>query len=62
MACLPVLRRTGCVPGCRGKDKFENEGLIAYGWPEDVWCVSLPCRALGVVLRAAAIVNQNVPD
>ncbi len=21
----------------RGKDKFENEGLIAHGWPEDVW-------------------------
>lgn len=20
-----------------GKDKFENEELIAYGWPEDVW-------------------------
>ncbi|KNB42933.1 hypothetical protein JH06_3852 [Blastocystis sp. subtype 4] len=22
-----------------GKDKYENEDLIAYGWPEDVWCV-----------------------
>jgi hypothetical protein len=21
-----------------GKDKFENEDLIKYGWPEDVWC------------------------
>ena len=20
-----------------GKDKYENEDLIAYGWPEDVW-------------------------
>ena len=20
-----------------GRDKFENENLIAYGWPEDVW-------------------------
>ena len=20
-----------------GKDKFENEKLIEYGWPEDVW-------------------------
>lgn len=20
-----------------GKDKFENEDMIAYGWPEDVW-------------------------
>jgi hypothetical protein len=20
-----------------GKDKYENEGLIAHGWPEDVW-------------------------
>ncbi|KAH7329559.1 hypothetical protein B0I35DRAFT_474144 [Stachybotrys elegans] len=22
-----------------GKDKFENEDLIKYGWEEDVWCV-----------------------
>jgi hypothetical protein len=21
-----------------GRDKVENEDLIAYGWPEDVWC------------------------
>ena len=20
-----------------GKDKFENEELIKYGWPEDIW-------------------------
>uniref|UniRef100_A0A1A7WEA9 Coiled-coil domain-containing protein 25 n=1 Tax=Iconisemion striatum TaxID=60296 RepID=A0A1A7WEA9_9TELE len=20
-----------------GKDKYENEGLIKYGWPEDIW-------------------------
>lgn len=20
-----------------GKDKFENEDLIKYAWPEDVW-------------------------
>ncbi len=20
-----------------GKDKYENEDLIKYGWPEDVW-------------------------
>ena len=20
-----------------GRDKFENEHLIAYGWPEDIW-------------------------
>ena len=20
-----------------GKDKFENEDLIAHGWPEDFW-------------------------
>ena len=25
-----------------GRDKYENEDLIAYGWPEDVWyCVCL---------------------
>ena len=22
-----------------GRDKYENEDLIAYGWPEDVWYV-----------------------
>lgn len=22
-----------------GKDKEENELLLQYGWPEDVWCV-----------------------
>lgn len=22
-----------------GRDKFENEELIRYGWPEDVWYV-----------------------
>jgi len=21
-----------------GKDKEENELLIAHGWPEDIWC------------------------
>jgi hypothetical protein len=26
-----------------GKDKFENEILIKYGWPEDVWCDAQPC-------------------
>ena len=20
-----------------GRDKYENESLIAYGWPEDLW-------------------------
>jgi len=20
-----------------GKDKYENEDLIKYGWPEDLW-------------------------
>ena len=20
-----------------GRDKYENEDLIKYGWPEDVW-------------------------
>jgi len=25
-----------------GEDKFENEDLIKYGWPEDVWYVLPP--------------------
>ena len=24
-----------------GRDKFENENLIKFGWPEDVWYVVL---------------------
>ena len=34
-----------------GKDKYENEDLIKYGWPEDLWynihfevCAHLLCR------------------
>ena len=36
----------GCRPGGEdwliymGRDKFENEDLIRYGLPNDVWCVS----------------------
>lgn len=34
---------------CRGRDKFENETLIQWGWPEDIWSVfvvmSLPILA-----------------
>ena len=33
-------QRSRCVGGYKcymGKDKYENEDLIAYGWPEDVW-------------------------
>jgi hypothetical protein len=22
-----------------GRDKYENEELIKYSWPEDIWCV-----------------------
>ncbi|EGX87741.1 hypothetical protein CCM_09363 [Cordyceps militaris CM01] len=25
-----------------GKDKFENEDLIKFGWEQDLWCVSPP--------------------
>jgi hypothetical protein len=25
-----------------GKDKFENEDLIKYGWDEDVWVCTRP--------------------
>jgi hypothetical protein len=36
---LPLLCY-GCTDGSQlyvGKDKFENEDLIKYGWPEDIW-------------------------
>ncbi len=47
---LPLLRRVGCLRAAQylmymGKDKFENEDLIKYGWPEDVWYAS-PCLHL----------------
>ena len=35
----------GCRPGGEdwliymGRDKFENEDLIRYGLPNDIWCV-----------------------
>lgn len=25
-----------------GRDKFENEDLIKYGLPHDVWCAAKP--------------------
>ncbi|KFO52577.1 Coiled-coil domain-containing protein 25, partial [Corvus brachyrhynchos] len=32
-----------------GKDKYENEDLIKYGWPEDVWWAGNP---LGIPERS----------
>lgn len=29
-----------------GKDKHENEELIKYGWPEDIWCAVPSCLLL----------------
>ncbi len=32
-----------------GLDKFENEDLIKYGWPEDIWYVRRKvCMCLGL--------------
>ncbi len=32
-----------------GLDKFENEDLIKYGWPEDIWYVRRKvCMFLGL--------------
>jgi hypothetical protein len=32
-----------------GLDKFENEDLIKYGWPEDIWYVRRKvCKCLGL--------------
>ena len=36
------ILRLSCLAGhlvYMGRDKYENEDLIAYGWPEDVWYV-----------------------
>ena len=38
--CFDTVRHSRCIGGYKcymGKDKYENEDLIAYGWPEDVW-------------------------
>lgn len=38
-----------------GKDKFENEELIAHGLPTDIWCalptVSESCVSLAVIIN-----------
>jgi hypothetical protein len=39
-----------------GRDKVENEELIAHGWPEDVWCApqrNATQRSPGFVADAA---------
>ena len=37
-----------------GEDKDENDLLIRYGFPEDIWCVNGPCFAVGRVIVAFA--------
>ena len=39
-----------------GRDKFENEHLIANGWPEDLWCVHSPRLHLAFHARQQFVV------
>ena len=39
-----------------GRDKFENEHLIANGWPEDLWCVHSPRLHLAFHARKQLVV------
>ena len=36
-----------------GRDKYENEDLIKYGWPEDVWFHVDKVSSAHVYLRLA---------
>lgn len=40
-----------------GKDKHENEHLIKYGWPEDVWFHVDDLSSAHVYLRLPGIVS-----
>ena len=43
-----------------GKDKHENEDLIKYGLPEDVWCAFAPAVDMGA-RRRASIYASSAP-
>jgi hypothetical protein len=50
-----------------GKDKFENEDLVKYGWPEDVWCALSSAREMCVVNATCYLfrihsVNATIPN
>eukprot|EP00298_Acanthocystis_sp_HF-20_P026545 c431_g1_i1.p1 GENE.c431_g1_i1~~c431_g1_i1.p1 ORF type:complete len:213 (+),score=93.47 c431_g1_i1:24-662(+) len=46
-----------------GKDKFENEDLIKWGWPEDVWFHVSNLSSAHVYLRLPkGYTIQNIPD
>jgi predicted ribosome quality control (RQC) complex YloA/Tae2 family protein len=46
-----------------GKDKFENENLIKFGWPEDVWFHVDKLSSAHVYLRLPPDVDwTNIPE
>eukprot|EP00823_Brevimastigomonas_motovehiculus_P000506 TRINITY_DN10639_c0_g1_i1.p1 TRINITY_DN10639_c0_g1~~TRINITY_DN10639_c0_g1_i1.p1 ORF type:complete len:215 (-),score=50.01 TRINITY_DN10639_c0_g1_i1:1183-1827(-) len=46
-----------------GKDKFENEDLIKYGWPEDVWFHVSELSSAHVYLRLPSGMSiDSIPD
>ena len=46
-----------------GKDKYENEDLIKYGWPEDVWFHVDDLSSAHVYLRMKpGMTLDDIPD
>ena len=46
-----------------GKDKYENEDLIKYGWPEDVWFHVDDLSSAHVYLRMKPKMTlDSIPD
>merc|ERR1712046_555387 len=44
-----------------GKDKFENEDLLKYGWPEDLWFHVDKLSSAHVYLRCPALNKDGEP-
>lgn len=49
---------------CRGRDKYENEDLIKYGWPEDLWFHVDKLSSAHVYLRlpSTSMGINEIPD
>ena len=43
-----------------GRDKFENEDLIKYGLPHDVWCVLIMTALCRVWTDSSLLLDHNL--
>ena len=57
--CKPKAHETG-YRIYMGKDKFENEDLIKWGWPEDVWFHVDDLSSAHVYLRMPKVRNRRL--